>query len=159
MGVAAIPHQVLFAFANRAGLEKSRSRPSLDCPKCLPAFLHHQHRNRSQRHDTQILRTVRCSPMQTGLAYNLTLAPNRGSDSISMKFDDGIALFSERNQHHANQFSNFRSRSVGLIVESVAQVDDTFFVTARAGTPSGKIDRRDLSGGEYHRDSSEPSLA
>ncbi|MDB5619289.1 MAG: family oxidoreductase, partial [Tardiphaga sp.] len=36
-----------------------------------------------------------------------------GSDSISMKFADGIALFSERNQQHANQFSDFRSRSRG----------------------------------------------
>jgi hypothetical protein len=36
-----------------------------------------------------------------------------GSDSISMKFADGIALLSERNQHHANQFSDFRSRSRG----------------------------------------------
>ena len=30
-----------------------------------------------------------------------------------MKFTDGIALFSEGNQHHANQFSDFRSRSRG----------------------------------------------
>jgi hypothetical protein len=29
-------------------------------------------------------------------------ACNFGADSISMKFADGIALFSERNQHHAN---------------------------------------------------------
>jgi len=36
-----------------------------------------------------------------------------GSDSISIKFADGIALFSESNQHHANQFSDFRSRSRG----------------------------------------------
>ena len=36
-----------------------------------------------------------------------------GSDSISMKFADGIALFSKRNQHHANQFSDFCSRPRG----------------------------------------------
>jgi hypothetical protein len=30
-----------------------------------------------------------------------------------MKFADGVALFSERNQQHANQFSDFRSRSGG----------------------------------------------
>jgi hypothetical protein len=36
-----------------------------------------------------------------------------GSDSISMKFTDGIALFSKRNQRHANQFSDFCSRPRG----------------------------------------------
>jgi hypothetical protein len=37
-------------------------------------------------------------------------ASNNRSDSISMKFADGVALFSEGNQHHANQFSDFRPR-------------------------------------------------
>jgi hypothetical protein len=32
------------------------------------------------------------------------------ADSISMKFADRIALFSKRNQRHANQFSDFCSR-------------------------------------------------
>jgi hypothetical protein len=36
-----------------------------------------------------------------------------GSDSISMKFADRIALFSKRNQRHANQFSDFCSRPRG----------------------------------------------
>jgi hypothetical protein len=31
-------------------------------------------------------------------------APKFGPDSISMKFAGGMTLFSERNQHHANQF-------------------------------------------------------
>jgi len=34
-----------------------------------------------------------------------------GSDSISMKFSDGLRLSSERNQCHANQFSGFVSHS------------------------------------------------
>jgi len=38
---------------------------------------------------------------------------NKGSDSISMKFADGIALFTKRNQPHANQFSDFCSRPRG----------------------------------------------
>src|SRR6202166_1135060 len=40
-------------------------------------------------------------------------ASKNGSDSISMKFADGIALFSKRNQRHANQFSDFCSRPRG----------------------------------------------
>jgi CheY-like chemotaxis protein len=36
-----------------------------------------------------------------------------GSDSISMKFTDGIGRFSKRNQRHANQFSDFCSRPRG----------------------------------------------
>ena len=31
-----------------------------------------------------------------------------------MKFADGIALFSKKNQRHANQFSDFRSRPICL---------------------------------------------
>jgi ABC transporter substrate binding protein len=38
-------------------------------------------------------------------------APNFGSDSISMSFAGGMGLFSERNQHHVHQFSDFLSRS------------------------------------------------
>jgi hypothetical protein len=37
--------------------------------------------------------------------------PNTPSDSISMKFSDGLRLSSERNQCHANQFSGFVSHS------------------------------------------------
>jgi hypothetical protein len=33
--------------------------------------------------------------------------PNTPSDPISMRFADGMAQFSERNQHHDNQFSDF----------------------------------------------------
>src|ERR1700681_873823 len=36
-------------------------------------------------------------------------ASNRGSDSISMKFPGGVALSSERNQHHASTLSVFLS--------------------------------------------------
>ena len=38
-------------------------------------------------------------------------ACNKGSDSISMKFSDGLRLSSERNQCHANQISGFVSHS------------------------------------------------
>jgi zinc-finger of transposase IS204/IS1001/IS1096/IS1165 len=59
-------------------------------------------------------------------------ACNFGSDSISMKFADGIALFSKRNQCPIS-FRISALVPVGLIVESLAQPDDSFLVTARAG--------------------------
>jgi transposase len=60
-------------------------------------------------------------------------ACNFGSDSISMKFADGIGLFSERNQHHAINFLISCLVPGGLIVESVTHLADVVLVTARAG--------------------------
>lgn len=57
--------------------------------------------------------TVLSSDCQIASNRDPRFASNRGSDSISMKFADRIALFFERNQHHANQFSDVRSRSGG----------------------------------------------
>jgi hypothetical protein len=41
------------------------------------------------------------------VGYECKIARNIGSDSLSMKFADGMAVSSERNQHHASTFSCF----------------------------------------------------
>jgi hypothetical protein len=46
--------------------------------------------------------------------FRCKIARNFGSDSILMKFACGMAQSSERNQHHAHQFSHFLSRSVRI---------------------------------------------
>jgi hypothetical protein len=56
-----------------------------------------------------------------------------GADSISMKFADGVALFSERNQHDANQFPDFRPRPRRSDCRKYHPLDDAILVTARAG--------------------------
>lgn len=90
--------------ASEAGLSHWSGRLQLDIRPaaaarwCVPGFVGAV----CNVDDSQILQGMDC-----------VSAWNKGADSISMKFADGIPLFSERNQHHANQFSDFRSRSRG----------------------------------------------
>ena len=78
MGIAAVPHPTMFfAFADRAGLEQNRPRPTLDRPKRRPVFLQHQHRHNSSRHVTQI----------PTIASRSTLLPQgRDSQSWELRF-------------------------------------------------------------------------
>jgi DNA replication protein DnaC len=73
-------------------------------------------KSRADDHTSTRARPVSATPTSSdGANANRSKRKTRGSllgsDSISMKFTGGMALFLERNQRHANQFSDFRSRS------------------------------------------------
>jgi hypothetical protein len=75
----------------------------------------------------------------TGIGLAMVCAAKGGSDSISMKFADGIALFSKRNQRHANQFSDFCPLSRGSDCRKRGQTR-RFHPCNRSGRyPSGEL--------------------